>query len=425
MILAEKLAQKLSNLKSKSKIKDYFIYFDESRSLEFVTLQGGISKRSHPTHYSELSKGNYLIVWNEGAYSMGEITTSSVNLFEEFIDEIEKSALPLTSKPFIAAKGIYPMIRAYSKALADMIDVPEYLLKLTDILDEMFQMIKCYDGKAELVARDGYRYAFSSEAMDENYPYTEFELDIYFSKHLTWRLELAELFSISQFQEFFSFLGDSYNHLNSKNTFKLKSNSVLILNPMDFKKLFEEQILRNINGENVINGTSIFSKEHFFSRAKVLGSLSLSYDPLINSKRGTYRFSNSGVKAEKEYFIKFGKLDQAITDYLNYSIFDVKKPSVSINHFGNLKFEGIKKSTFYSFIKQNNPVFITKSKSIISKSHTTYKLITDSLLEYKEGKVSKSEELVSIEINLFELIGAGKAELVEFPDGQFGLGILD
>jgi predicted Zn-dependent protease len=422
MTHAEKLAQKLSNLKSKSKIKDYFIFFDESRSLEIVTLEGGISKKSHPTHYSELSSGTYFIVWDSRSYSYGEITTSFVNMFDDLIDEIKKNALPLYDSPYIPSKGIYPMIRAYSKALADMIDVPEYLLKLTDILDEMFNMVKCVEGKAEIVARDGNRYAYSSMSMDENYAYTTFDMTIDFGNHLHWKTELAEVFSISQFQEFFSFLADTYNNLilSKAESKKVKSASI-ILTPMDFQRIFKEQIIDNINGEEILDGTSIFSKEHFFSKAKVLGTFSMSYDPLINSKRGTYRFSKSGVKPEREYFIKFGKLESPITNNVNYSLFSQTKPSISIEHFGNLKFEGIKKQNIQSLLKQNQTIFITKLKKIIQKTHTTHKIIADNALSYNDGKSLRINTNFSIDINLYDKIGQGKAELVEFPDGQLGL----
>jgi predicted Zn-dependent protease len=421
MILAEKLAQKLNNLKSKNEIQDFFVSFDEKRSLALHSEQGGISKLETPTHYSEYSSGIYLIIWDEKTYSEGSVTNTSILCFDDFIKNARKVAREFESEIYIPERGIYPMVRTYSKALADMIDVPEYILKLADILDELDKMVKCKNGYSEITLEEGTKYIYSSKSLEEYYPYTDFKVTKTFKDKFSWTLQIADVFSIYKFQELLSFIGDIYNILTENNYKKLEKKEYdVVLPPNLFQSLFNTQVIENINGDSVLNNRSIFKKADFQSRAKVLGTLSLSYDPLQTLKRGSYRFTSYGVKPAKQYFIKFGKLDTPILNNLNYSALGYKMPTIELVDFDNLKFEGVKKKTFADFKKNNSQfLYIPDVTHIVQKNLSKHKILSKNSVLFEDGKAFSSGKL-TFEIDLIDIIKNGKLEIIEFIDGQLG-----
>jgi predicted Zn-dependent protease len=420
MNLAEKFSQKLNNLKSKKDIADFFIYFDEARSLSIKTQEGAVGEKNHPTSYKELTDGTFLIIWPDKRISTGTISTSSSGSFDEFINNAKKSARQVNAEVFIPERGIYPMVRTYSKVVADMIDLPEYLLKLTDILDEMDKMIQA-DGKAEILILDGSRFGYSSRNLDEYFPYTKFVLKKIFEGYFTWIYTSPDILSIYSFQELFSFLGDIYNIQKTKPV-KLKSGKFnLVIQPKTFNQLFDEQILDNINGKNVIEGLSIFNSDDFKTRKKAYGSMSISYDPLLNQKLGSYKFTRSGLKPQKQYFIKFGKLETPILDNLNFSELGYKCPSMSIDDFSNIKIEGLRKKTFDDLRKESESyIFAPDFAKCIKKNKHKHKLFSTIAVNYENGK-GQSTGKFAVEIDLSEIISNGDAELIEFIDGQIGL----
>lgn len=426
MILAEKFSQKLNNLKSKNEIKDFFVFFDEFRSLSLHQADGAISKLTDPTHYSEFSIGTYLIVWNNEKVSKGIVTNTSISGFDEFINNARKTAGEVKGEIFIPERGIYPMVRVYSKSLADMIDVPEYILKLADILDELDRMVKNTKGEADLEIREGTRYAYSSRNLDEYYPYTDIKLQKVFTDKFAWSIQSADIFSISKFQELFSFLGDTYNLLVTSKPKELKKGEYeIVLPPNLFQNLFNEQIIGNINGDKVLQGKSVFKKDEFLTKAKVLGTLSMSYDPLLNLKRGTYRFTSFGFKPQRQYFIKFGKLDTPLLNNLNFSLFDAKSPTMEITDFGNIKLEGLRKKTFEE-IKRTSPsfIYIPGYLSMTQKDLSQHKVLCREGISFEGDKTFKIGK-ATLEIDLIKLIQEGKLELIEFIDGQLGAKIVN
>ncbi len=357
MIIAEKLAQKFNNLKSKNEILDYFLFFNESRSLTLKVDNHAISTYKNPTHYSENNTGYYTIIWKDGYFSHGEISNTDLNNFEEFVKNARQTSRTLKNSIFIPERGIYPIVRSYSKTLADLIDLPEYVLKVTDLLAELDQMLGCMNGYAEIEIIDGAKYAYSSRYLDESYAYSIFRLNKVFKNKFAWTIETSDIYSIDKFQEIFSFLGDLYNLIDTNKPQYLKNGKYhLIIPPRIFQHIFEEQILQNISGKNILQGRSILKIEHFQQKSKVLGTLSLSYDPLINLKPGSYKFTTFGLKPIKQYFIKFGKLDTPILDAFTYSQLNYKLPTVDIQNISNLKFEGLKRRTFTEAVKDSKTV---------------------------------------------------------------------
>lgn len=421
MILAEKFSQKLNNLRSKNEIKDFFIYFDEYRSLYLKTIDGAIGKSHTPTHYNELSEGTYTIVWNDGNISTGSITTSSVGTFDDFINNAKKSARKAPKDIFIPERGIYPMVRTYSKALADMIDVPEYILKLADILDEIDRMVGFKNGEGEIEIRDGIKYAFSSRNVDEYYPYTTFDLKKLFKNHFSWKMSTSDIPSIMAFQELFSFLGDIYNNQSKSKVKEIKKgNYNIVIPPHIFQEIFQSQIIDSIDGDNLEKGKSIFSLQDFKTKAKVLGTLSLSYDPLLNQKKGSYKFTKYGLKPQRQYFIKYGKLETPVLNHLNYATLGYKTPTIDIEDFASLKLEGFKKKTFNDLKKSQIPfIYIPDALSLTKKNKTNIHIYGIHSIFFNEDEVNVTPKL-SLQINLIDAIKEGRLELIEFIDGQIG-----
>lgn len=423
MILAEKFSQKLNNLKSKDELKDFFVFYDESRSLELTTLEGAVSKSTDPTHYSEYSEGKFIIVWNDDKVSKGIVTNTSVANFDEFINHAKKTAVEVTLPVYIPERGIYPMVRAYSKALADMIDLPEYLLKLSDISDELDRMIDAKKGSCTILVRDGTRYAHSSRSVDEYYPYTSFDLEKRFKDFFSWKVETADIYSIAKFQELFSFLGDTYNQLNQSNEKKMENGEqTIVLAPEIFRKILTEQVIDSITGENILIGKSLFTVDDFKAKLKVLGTLSISYDPLQNLKRGTYRFTDFGFKPSRQYFVKFGKLETPILGNTDYSELKYDQPTVNIGHFSNIKLEGLKKRNFTELSKSEDFIFIMDSLKTSHKKYNLSSIYAPASLYFEKGKTFTTQKL-SLDINIYAAVTEGRVELVEFIDGQQGIKI--
>ncbi|BDQ05089.1 MAG: hypothetical protein KatS3mg084_0607 [Candidatus Dojkabacteria bacterium] len=427
MIIAEKLAQKFSNLKSKGEIIDYFLFFNESRSLNIRVEDNAVGKYQNPTSYSEYNNGYFTIIFANNRFAHGEISNTDLNNFEEFIKNAFRTSHAFHYPIFIPERGIYPIVRAYSKTLADIIDIPEYALKISDLLSELDQMLRCKNGYADIEIQEGAKYAYSSRYLDEYYNYSLFRLHKVFKNKFSWTIESSDIYSLDQFQEIFSFLGDIYNLINSEKAHKLKDDAYhLILPPHVFNHIFEEQVLQNINGKTILQGRSIFKKENFEQKSKVLGTLSLSYDPLINLKPGSYKFTTYGLKPAKQYFIRFGKLDTPVLDAYTYSQLNYKSPTVEIQHTSNLKIEGIKRKTFTDALKDTKTVIYMPDFIRSTNQSRVSKLIFGNYsIAYTPTGKKHAVGKPCVLINLIDLIQNNRVELVEYIDGQIGLKLLD
>ncbi len=69
---------------------------------------------------------------------------------------------------------------------------------------------------------------------------------------------------------------------SEKGTIKGLPTFDLLLSPQIFKDIFNAQILQNLSGDLVLKNQSCFSNEDFIQKQKVFGTMSLSYDPLVN-----------------------------------------------------------------------------------------------------------------------------------------------
>lgn len=422
MIIAEKFYQKLNYLRSKNEIKDFFIYFDEYRNLEINLNKGSFRENKTNNGYTENSRGSYLIIWDDEYLTSGAIKSYYVEEFEEFISFAKKFKSKYSSEIFVPGKTIYPMVIAYSKSLADMIDIPEYLLKLSDLTDELDQMIKVDNSTSKIKASEGTKYAYSSKAVDEYFSYTQFEFHKNIDNTVLWRLKSSETLPIAKMEQLISFLGDLYQGIHSINPNQTKSLIAkdLILTPSLFSKLFIDQVLFNINGDNIINGKSCFTGQDFLDKKKVLGSFSMSYDPLISNKVGTYRFTSFGLKPQREYFIKYGKLESPLMNEFDFALLGFKKPSVEIQDLSNIKFEGIKKKTFDEVRKQSEKFVLCISDSAYQKNDFTRSVIyCKDAIGVAQGSFVKKAP-IAFELDLINEIRNGNVELIEFTDGQLG-----
>lgn len=421
MILAEKLAQKLHNLKSKGELRDFFIFFDENRTLELNTRNSFISPKEDPNHYSENTYGNYMIIWNSDEISHGSINSESINDFEDFFAMVKTTKIPQRSDIFIPKRGIYPMVMTYSKQLADMIDIPEYLLRISDLTNELDQMLKVH-GESNIIVQEGTRYAYSSEDLDECYPYTRFNIHKAIEDDLLWNTNHSEIPSMVKLQELFSFLGDTHNMLDHSTKSSIKKGDInsILLCPSIFKKLFTHQIIENLKISNILTGGSCFTTEDIAANTKFLGTVSISYDPLINHKPGTYKFTTFGMKPQKQYLVKFGKINQPISNSLNCFIATKGIPSIEVSDISNVKFEGIKKKTFDELKKSGESfLFCLKDANYQRTSSTTSHIYLSDSLIVNRSKVQRIENF-STTIDLIDLCSLGRVELVEYVDGQVG-----
>lgn len=422
MILAEKLSQKLHNLRSKGELKDFFIFFDEYRNYGINFKDGSISSIDSPNHFCENSEGNFTIVWDDEHISKGKVNSESINNFDEFLNFAKASKIDYTAPVFIPERGIYPMVITYSKPLADMIDIPEYLLKIADVTGELDKMVGSEFGASSLSVKEGIRYAYSSRDLDEYYPYTQFNFSKSIGDKISWKIQTSDIYPMLKFQEVFSFIGDTYNFINSSDETSVNSDQQysVILTPSTFRRLFQEQIIDNLKAENVLKHNSCFKVEDFANKGKVLGSLSLSYDPLLNHKVGTYKFTRFGLKPQKEYFVKFGKLQNMLSNHLNYSLAGHKIPTIEVVDISNIKFEGIKRVSFTEIRRsRENYIFSFNEVSHQKNSYSGTVLYFKNALYFEGGKTFKIEHF-DMKVDLVSLIGKGQVELVDFVDGQIG-----
>jgi predicted Zn-dependent protease len=403
-------------------MKDFFIFYDEFRTLDINLAGQSISPSTSPNRFTESSQGNFIIVWDDQYMSKGSLSSADVDNFDEFIHFASQTKLKYDSPIFIPERGIYPMAMNYSKSLADLIDIPEYLLKIGDIALELDQIVRSSSGDCKIEVKEGTRYAYSSKYLDEYYPYTLGTIKKTIDDSFAWNIESSDLISIVKIHELFSFFGDLYNILQNGTPHQLKKTDKynILLSPEIFERLFTEQILENITFDNVYQNKSPFMLENFEKKLKILGNLSLSYDPLINNKPGTYKFTSQGVKPLKHHFIKVGKLDSMITNTINYAKAGVKVPSPEIAHFSNLKIEGVKKQTFENLKKVSvSTILYVKPDNY---SQTTNR---SAVLNFNEGIFINKNKLFKVKknkiaVDLIDLISKNQIELVEFIDGRYG-----
>ncbi|MFW5719968.1 MAG: metallopeptidase TldD-related protein [Candidatus Dojkabacteria bacterium] len=419
MILAEKIYQKFNNLKSKDGIKDFFVFYDDYRSLHINQKSKEFHRENELNKYREHSKGYFVILWDDHLFSHGNINAASMDDFDLFIEKSKELAMPYEAEIFIPERGIYPMVIAYSKSLADMVDIPEYLLKTMKVATELDVMAGADCGATQIQAVEGARYAFSSRNVDESYLYTQFSLKKSVGHEVDWNIQTAGIIPMEHLHEVMSFLGDTYQSMLSEQVHADTATSAL-LSPAIFKKVFHDQIVLPLQGSEILQGNGIFTIEDFKNRTRALGNLSFSYDPLISHKPGSYRFTSYGLKAQRQHFVKFGKLETPILDNMNYSRLGYSKPTVELASFANLKIDGLKRRIFREIRSSSQNV-------LFGVSHFSYRKADKGLVRIgfdrpiimHNGKMNVGEPC-ELEINLIELLQNNRIELVEFPDGQIG-----
>ena len=431
MVLVRRVSQKFSHLKSRNAIVDFFVSFDESRSLE-IKREGhdlNLNGLETPIRYREKSIGNCTVIWPENKFSKGMITVTDTEEFENYIKNAKKNRNNY-SQIYTPAKTMFPIVRANSKVVSDNVDNPEYVLKITKLFKELDQSLKLPKISDRIKLIDSVKSAYFSNGLDLSYLFTKVQIEKNFWPYFVWKYESVEIPSLIKIQEVLSFFADIYNILKKEDNATSRdfnSNPIdVVIPPHLFKKIFNELVLVNLDGENVLNGTSIFSREDFYQKAKKFGIISISYDPLMSLKLGTYSFTDFGLAPDKQYFVKFGRLQQPILNDVNFAQLGYTSPTVQVKDIENVKIDGIPKTLFNSirnlqhgdilFVPDFDHVhYLSKEKILIFSRNAAY--LSQNI------KKTSSVKNVLFEINLTEKLSKREIELVEFIDGKVGLKI--
>lgn len=422
MALIDKIPQKFLHLKSKRLIENFFLSFEEQREINLTQKLSRLGTNLDPLKYIEKTKGSYLIKWNNNQYSKGNITVSDTEEMSNFVDNAKKNE-NIHREIYFPTRSVYPIVRAYSKKTADYIDNPDFLFNLSELFNELDYTVKSEPTEAIIKVIDGTKYAFCGDNYDFNYVYTKFYLKKNFGNIFSWEYKAVEAPSKPQIEEMLSFFGNIVNLIKTRNVKKTKGNALfdLFIPPYFFERIFTKTVLDQIKGDNVYRNLSTYSKEDFRNKKRILGFVSISYDPLINLKLGTYSFTNFGLIAQRQYFVKAGRLETPILNELNYKDLGFDIPTVEITNFENIKIEGLKKSIFKNIRNIDQEfIYITDIKAVKFITPTKILLIPDTcLLMTDYNKICKLENF-TFEFDLIESIANRNLELIEFIDGKIG-----
>lgn len=434
MALIDKVSQKFSHLKSKKTILDFFIIFKEVQTVNININNLQVSSELFPVLYNEYSIGKYTIVWPNQYYSKGYLTFGDIEEIENFIKHAQSNSKKYQSI-FIPHKIIYPIVRTNSKSTADCIDNPEYLLKIADLVYELGKSINFEAILSNIKVARGINYAFNSDNSDLNYLYSKFIFENIIPGYFIWPYTSVEAPSISKVNDILSFIADLFNLIKKEKKKKLdiKSNVDIILIPSLFEKIFNQFLISHLVSDRIKNKKSIFKIEEFHQKKRVLGLLSIGYDPLVNMKLGTYSFTDYGLVANKFYFIKLGKLESPILDEVDYTTLGYNQPTIEIKDFENIKIEGLYKSKFYDFKNfYNRPTILVPSikliKTVKNEKNDSMEIIIIGenclLLEHSYQKTLSIGQIV-FKINLIQKLANREIELIEFIDNKIGAKIIN
>jgi hypothetical protein len=421
MILAEKIYQKFINIKSKKLIKDFYIYFEEKKSFEINVKEGYISHKDSPCKVHETFKSKYYIVWPDDMVSSGNLSSFALSNFEDFYQHAMLTKIHTAHLPYIPSRSIYPLAMTYSKPLADLIDIPEYFMKVSDVITELQNNIKNLDIKTKIKITEGTRYIYSSKHIDENYIYSDFRLINKCDNNKIWDLNTTEIMPLSQVDEILTSIGDISAAISEKKEYKSKSKQEehnILLTPIAFKKLVNHKIIQHLNSRNIIANRSRFKLSNFLNQDKIFKKFTLSYDPTMRYKPGTCKFNVFGVKPAKAYLIKDGKLlSPFFTDPYSYTIFNKKEPAPHYYSFSNLSFETLPTTSLNHLRKRG--IQLTEIYNI-HQSKNSGELYSDDFLTYEDGKLVCYKKNIDFNFDLIDLIEQEKVELVQFNNYEVG-----
>lgn len=421
MALIDKVPQKFLHLKSKGIITNFFITLSEERRIELFQTSRSLAKENEPIKYTEKATGNYLVTWNDNTYSKGKFTVSDIEEMSFFVENSRKSAKQY-SQIYFPNKTIYPIVRAYSKKTSDYIDSPDFLFKLSNLFNELDDTTKNTNSNAHIQVIDCTKYAFSANNPSEEYTYSKFIIRKNFLDLFFWEYQTIEAPSQPQLIDILSFFGDVLNLIQTKKSIKLKKDTVdLFIPPHVFEKLFSKCLLDQINGDRIIQNLSKFNLDDLKNKKRILGLVSISYDPLINLKLGTYSFTSFGLKAQKQYFIKAGRVELPILNEINYAKLGFTTPTMEFINFENVKIEGLSKFNFKNLRSIDSEfIYITNIKSVKFLTSTELAIISNNSLfmtDYK--KICKLDTFI-FKFDLLDCISNRQIELIEFVDGKIG-----
>lgn len=422
MNLTEKLAQKLQNLLSKKQIVDYVLYNDEYYKVRF---DNKIDKNHHlnnPIEIEENSRGLYTIVWNEHEYSEGEVDHTYLNKIDEWIETAYENRLTLENneKIFIPSKNLYPLVICNDRQLSNSIYEPEYLFKIIKLIEETAKILNIrIDYNLEVV--DGTRYLYSSRGITEEFIYTKFDLKIVIPQIINWSYTISYQPSLKEISELLSFIGnyyDLYKKSKEVKTLNLQDRYV-VFGPQATEEILTTFFLSNFSSERIVLDKSIYKVQDFLEKKKLFGRASIAYDPQLKQQPGSYRFTSYGTVAEKQYIIKFGKLNVPFGDNKNYLKYGLNTPTVEFIHFNNLTFEGIKNQSIINFSNPNF-VYCFCLSGMKNKNGRIFRLIINNAL-YTNSRNTNKIQILDLEIDLAKKFENSEIEFYTTHTKQRGM----
>jgi PmbA protein len=199
----------------------------------------------------------------------------------------------------------------------------------------------------------------------------------------------------------------------------------VILHPRVVESYVVETLLHNLSGATVYHGEGRFRREQFGSQSPALrDDLTLSHDPLLPMRGGSYRFTADGLPARRCSFIERGRLIQPVLD-LKYSRRLGLPPTPPPLAMDALILEGpapLRQEDALARVGEGALVLSVLGIHTQDKGSGDFSLAAPQVLRVEGGSIL-GRIRATISGNLFDLLSAPELEFVHF-EGEHTPGLL-
>jgi PmbA protein len=293
------------------------VFVTEQRQISVGTRDGATASVHTPARLSESAGARYLVVWEDGKVSRGSLERRQ--LTHDAADAVRRARLSAYDDPDAArvlGPATFPEVVVHDARVARLVDgeIGVFARRLAAVRERVERGgFRIWSGT--MSAAESRSRILSSRGLDVESPETSVGWHTSFEGEWGDGQSARTPDDETEFARRLDRLVETVRCLKRPVPPMAPGVHPVILHPHVVDKLVFGTLLHNLDGSTVAHGEGFFKRGEFGSgRALLREDLTLTLDPLLPLRSGSYRFTPEGVPAARCTYIRNGTLETPILD---------------------------------------------------------------------------------------------------------------
>ncbi|MBA3944910.1 MAG: hypothetical protein H0X37_10165 [Herpetosiphonaceae bacterium] len=404
---------------SHSDIKNYRINLSERRGIGVGIRDNDVGSVYSPFAASETTGGGFLIEWQDGRLSRGNLDGNSLLALDQLLAGVKAAAYDDPDAAQFLGPQSYHDVPRWSP------DVPTLFTERTAYLFEVLQELQALAARFKVETLNGgvgaglgESWLRTSQGLQLHDRTTSCSFSATFDGILgdgdQWRTVVDPAYITTQIER----LGHTVEHLRRDLPTPTTSTPTIILHPDVASSLFGYFVWGNMGGSGVYHGQSAFSTADFATQRQVLRSdLTLHVDPWQPLGPDSFAWTGEGLPSVPTTYIEKGRLVQPVLD-LKYARRLNLPPTTPPSGARSISLTGpytTTDETLLPTIRDGLLVLRVLGLHTQDRSSGNYSLATPQALLIRNGEIA-GHVRATLSGNFFEHMRADDLQLVTFAD---------